>query len=394
MTQKTASLPSVTSPASALTAEQARFAALLDGQYDYAFTKGTIVQGKVLYTDANYAYIDVGAKTSARIHIKELTGRGVQFSDELTPGESYEFYILREEDEDGQLSLSRRKVAQALAWKQMQVLMDAEEVLECEVMSLVKGGLLVDVQGLRGFVPSSHIRNRNGMLEDLVGQTLPFKILAVDSNRNNIILSHRKAVPEQTVEQKRDAMELLQPGDVKEGDVVRLTDFGAFVDLGGVDGLLPLSQMSWRWVEHPSDVLKVGDRVKVEIIGVDAERNRVSLSIKSLQNDPWEEVTKTMSYGLQVEGKVTRIKSFGAFVEIFTGVEALLPMRDLNDYEYRSKSHIEPGHTVSTFINRFNPEERRISLSFIEPPALHAPQEQPAGSAPVAGEQDLDWVTE
>jgi small subunit ribosomal protein S1 len=294
-------------------ADKDLFSALLDGKYDYSFKRGDVLSGRVMSFDAQVASVDVGAKTNAVLPVKELNDQSTAFSDELVLDETYEFYILKEEDAEGRLTLSLRRVAVAHTWKNLQAAMEAEELIECQVSAVVKGGLLVDVKGLRGFVPSSHLRNRNN-LEEMIGQTLPLKILAVDPLKNNIILSHRRVMNEQAQEQRKDLFAKLEVGSVKEGQVVRITEFGAFIDLGGIDGLLPLSQMSWRWVEHPSDVLAIGDNVKAEVIGVDVERQRVSLSVKALLKDPWVEVAETFQQGSQVEGKITRIKQFGAFV--------------------------------------------------------------------------------
>ncbi|MBY0403752.1 MAG: S1 RNA-binding domain-containing protein, partial [Cyanobacteria bacterium] len=283
--------------------------------------------------------------------------------DPMKPGEEYDFYILREENEDGQLTLSRKRVQTAQNWQKLEQLMEKDTVVDCTVTAVVKGGLLVDVIGLRGFVPSSHLRVKNS-LEQLVNQTLPLKILSLDAQRNNIILSHRKVMSEQMAEQRKELFQNLEVGSVVEGEVVRLTDFGAFIDLGGVDGLLPLSQMSWRWVEHPADLLKIGDSVKVEVIGVDYDKQRVSLSIKSQFTDPWNEVSKQLQFGSQVEGTITRLKHFGAFVEVYPGVEALLPSKDIMEHENANQTKLEVGQKINTFIVKFNPEERRISLSF------------------------------
>jgi small subunit ribosomal protein S1 len=331
-------------------------------QYDYSFKKGDIVKGRILSLESNGAMVDIGAKTAAFMPSKEFSPAGAE-GNEITVGVSLDLFILREENEEGQLTLSRRRVYSAQSWNELQTLMESDTVIDCRVASVVKGGLLIDVMGLRGFVPSSHLRVRSS-LEELVGQTLPFKILSIDQARNNIILSHRKVMAEQMAEQRKELFADLNVGTVVEGEVVRLTDFGAFVDLGGVDGLLPLSQMSWRWVEHPSDILKVGEKVKVEVIGIDYDKQRVSLSVKSQHPDPWTEVISALKLGQKVEGTVTRIKHFGAFVEVFPGVEALLPSRDITDHQNAGGAQVNPGNKIETYIVKFNPEERRISLSF------------------------------
>lgn len=323
------------------TAEKLKFEALLS-QYDYAFKRGEITTGSVVRHESGGILVDIGAKSLAMLPVKEVSFTpGQTLEETLPPGSIHEFFILREDPQDEKFVLSRRRVFQAQTWKRLQDMMDADEVITCAISSVVKGGLLVDVQGLRGFVPSSHLRVRDSY-ESLVGKSLPFKILSLDQQNNNIILSHRKVVSEQLAEQRRDIFANLVPGSLVEGEVVRLTDFGAFIDLGGVDGLLPLSQMSWRWVEHPSDVLKVGDKVKVEVIGVDPEKQRVSLSIKSQFEDPWTQVSQELGLGDQVEGAITRIKHFGAFVEVFPGVEALLPNKDMSDQEQQLDKKFAP----------------------------------------------------
>ncbi len=330
-------------------------------QYDYNFNKGDIVKGTIISVESSGALVDIGAKTAAFLPSKEISNSMAQ--DGIKSGDEMEFFILREENEDGQLTLSRRRVFTAQSWNELQALVDNDAVIECTVTSVVKGGLLIDVMGLRGFVPSSHLRVKSS-LDELVGQTLPFKILSLDQQRNNIILSHRKVMAEQMAEQRKELFADLQVNDVVEGEVVRLTDFGAFIDLGGVDGLLPLSQMSWRWVEHPSDILSIGEKVKVEVIGIDYEKQRVSLSIKSQFPDPWLEVVKVLALNEKVEGNVTRIKHFGAFVEVYPGVEALLPSRDITDHQNATNKQVNVGDKIETYIVKFNPEERRISLSF------------------------------
>lgn len=347
------------------TPEKLEFEKLLQ-QYDYAFKRGEIVRGAIIALESNGALVDIGAKTAAFLPNKEVATPYATAQSTLKPGESFDFYILFEEDEDGQLTLSLRRVQTAQNWNKLEELMANDVVVQCKVTAVVKGGLLVDVMGLRGFIPSSHLRVKQP-LEELVGQELPAKIINLDRQRNNIILSHRKMVAEQMAEQRKDLFAKLHEGAVVEGEVVRLTDFGAFVDLGGVDGLLPLSQMSWRWVEHPSDILSIGDVIQVEVIGIDHDKQRVSLSIKGQHADPWNEVTKELGLGDEVEGTITRMKHFGAFVEVYPGVEALLPSKDITEYEHRNNTKLDVGQTIKTYIVKFSPDERRISLSFHAP---------------------------
>ncbi len=340
-------------------------------QYDYAFKRGEIVRGTIVATESHGALVDIGAKTAAFLPNKEVATPYATATATLKPAEAFDFFILFEEDEDGQLTLSLRRVQTAQNWNKLEEMMANDTVVQCKVTAVVKGGLLVDVLGLRGFIPSSHLRVKLP-LDDLVGTDLPAKIINLDRQRNNIILSHRKMIAEQMAEQRKDLFSKLHEGAVVEGEVVRLTDFGAFVDLGGVDGLLPLSQMSWRWVEHPSDILSIGDTIQVEVIGIDHDKQRVSLSIKGQHADPWNEVTKELGMRDEVEGTITRMKHFGAFVEVYPGVEALLPSKDIAEYEHRNGTKLESGQRIKTFIVKFSPDERRISLSFNQPGEFNA----------------------
>lgn len=354
--------------------ELTEFEKLLN-QFDYSFKKGDIVKGKVIGYDSSGVIVDIGAKTNAKVPLKELTGAYTKAPQEILPidGKEIELLIIREEDEEGQLTLSYKKVALAYSWKELERMKDEDEPVEAEVTSTVKGGILVDVMGLRGFVPSSHIRAKDA--EELVGKKVQLKILSVDSKQNNLIMSHRKVVSEQQAEQRKDLFENIQIGQIVTGDVVRLADFGAFVDIGGIDGLLPLSQISWRWVDHPADILKVGDKIKVEIIGVDEEKQRVSLSLKSQQPDPWIEASKIIKEGEKIKGNVIRIKHFGAFIEVYPGVEALLPYKELVDYQNKNGKTLQQGDEIETTVIRFYPEDRRISLSTSDKPISEQPSE-------------------
>lgn len=332
-------------------------------EFDYKFNRGDVVKGTVVGYESNGLMVDIGSKTTAFVPPREITSERIEKPSEyISIGEEKEFYILKEEDDDGQITLSLKRVALAYSWGRLEDLKSEDAVIECEIMSVVKGGILVDVMGLRGFVPSSHLRLRTS--DVTVGQVIPLKILSIEPKKNNLIMSHRKVISEQQAEQRKDTFGKLEVGVSVEGEVVRLADFGAFVDIGGIDGLLPLSQMSWRWVDHPSDLLSVGDRIKVEVIGIDYEKQRVSLSLKSQQPDPWEEISRIYSVGQKLPGKVTRIKHFGAFVEVHPGVEALLPSKEVYEYEKDNKVKLSLGDEITTTIIRFVPDDRRMSLSY------------------------------
>ncbi|HSA06721.1 MAG TPA: S1 RNA-binding domain-containing protein [Candidatus Gastranaerophilales bacterium] len=332
-------------------------------KFDYNFKKGNIVKGKVVGYRSNDVLIDIGAKTTARVPVRELSNGSLKTPQEILPQDDQEkeFLIIREEDEDGQLTLSYKKVMLAYSWKELERLKEEDAVVEAEVTAEVKGGILVDVLGIRGFVPSSHIRTKD--VEELIGQKIQLKILSVDSKQNNLIMSHRKVVSEQQAEQRKSLFDIVKEGSIVEGEIVRLADFGAFVDIGGIDGLLPLSQISWRWVDHPADILSVGEKIKVQVIGIDEEKQRVSLSLKSLQPDPWDEAAKVIKEGEVIKGNVIRIKHFGAFVEVYPGVEALLPFKDLLEYQNKTNTTVQVGQEIETVILKFNIEDRRISLT-------------------------------
>lgn len=330
--------------------------------YDYSFQKGDLVKGIVCSYDSAGVIVDIGAKTAAYVPIKEATlDKSTPVEEVLKKNNEYEFLIIREEDEDGRFMLSYKKVAMAYSWRELEELKAADAVVEGTIVSTVKGGVLVEVKGVRGFVPSSHIKLKS--MDNVIGEKLELKILTMDIQQGNFILSNRKATTEDREDVKNDLFETLEVGNVVKGEVVRLTDFGAFLDIGGIDALLPLSQISWKWVEHPSDILKVGDVVDVEVIVIDKDKQRVSLSLRNLEQNPWTEAKEKIKDGDVVEGTVIRIKNMGAFVEIFPGVEALLPNNELQEYQNKNKVVLNVGDKIQTTVLKFNPDDRRISLT-------------------------------
>ena len=337
------------------------FEALL-GNYDYNFQKGDLVKGIVCSYDSAGAIVDIGAKTAAYVPIKEaIVDKTISLEETLKKNQEYEFLIIREEDEDGRFLLSHKKVAMAYNWRELEQLKAEDAIVEGVIVSSVKGGILVEVKGVRGFVPSSHLKLKT--TENIVGEKLELKILTMDIQQGNFILSNRKASSDDKEENKKDLFASLEIGQIIKGEVVRITDFGAFVDIGGIDALLPLGQISWRWVEHPSDVLNVGDIINVEVIVIDHDKQRISLSLKNLEKDPWLEAKGKIKDGDKVEGVITRIKHFGAFVEVFAGVEALLPNNELIEYQNQKNVILKVNDKINTTIIKFNPDDRRITLS-------------------------------
>ena len=334
-------------------------------KYDYKFQKGDLVKGIVCGFDGSGVMVDIGAKTIAIVPEKEAVDKNEKLEEKFQKGEEYEFLIIREEDEDGKFLLSRKRVDFAYAWKELENVKAADETILGTVAGIVKGGVLVEVSGVRGFVPSSQLRVKETELE--VGGKIELKILTLDAQQNNFILSNKKVYDDSAVEARKNVFSQIEPGQIVKGDVVRITDFGAFIDLGGIDGLLPLSQLSWRWIDHPTDILKVGDKIDVEVIAVDHDKQRVSLSLKNLEPDPWVEAEKQIKEGDKVEGTITRIKHFGAFVEVFPGVEALLPHNEVVELQNKNSNILQVGDKVMTYILKFNPTDKRIALTVNEP---------------------------
>ena len=355
-----------------MTSSELNFEELLK-QYDYKFQKGDLVKGIICGYDGHGVMVDIGAKTIAVVPTREAVDKDEKVENKFVKGQEYEFLIIREEDDDGKFLLSRKKVDYAYAWKELEKAKAAEEVILGTVAGVVKGGVLVEISGVRGFVPSSQLRSKESDLE--IGSKLELKILTLDAQQNNFILSNKKVYDDGAVEARKNVFAQIEPGQVVKGDVVRITDFGAFVDLGGIDGLLPLSQLSWRWIDHPTDILNLGDKIDVEVIAVDHDKQRVSLSLKNLEPDPWVEAEKHIKEGDKVEGTITRIKHFGAFVEVFPGVEALLPHTEVVELQNKNGNILQIGDKVMTYIIKFNPTDKRIALSVSEPEAMEVGEE-------------------
>lgn len=333
-------------------------------QYDYNFKKGDLVKGVVCGFDSHGVLVDIGAKTTALIPTYEAVEKGENVEEKFEKGQEGEFLIIREEDEDGKFLISKKKVDFAYAWKDLEKAKETDETILGTVVNVVKGGVLVDVAGIRGFIPSSQLRVKETDLE--VGSKIELKILTLDVQQNNFILSNKKVYDDNVEETRKNVFSQVEVGQIVSGEVVRITDFGAFVDIGGVDGLLPLSQLSWRWIDHPTDILHVGDKINVEVILVDHDKQRISLSLKKLEPDPWVEAEKNIKEGDKIEGSVTRLKYFGAFVEVFPGVEALLPHDEVIEYQNDKQVIIQVGDKIETYIIKFNPADRRIALSIHE----------------------------
>ena len=336
------------------------FEALL-GKYDYNFKRGDIVKGVVCAYESDGAIVDIGSKCTAFVPSYEVSAdRKAKAEEVLEKGVEYEFLITQDCDENGKFNLSYKKVHFAHTWAELQKVKDADETISVVISQTVKGGLIVDVSGVQGFIPQGQLCARETICN--VGDKIDVKILTLDKAQNNLILSNRKVYETNMAETRKNVFAQIEVGQIVKGEVVRITDFGAFVNIGGVDCLLPLSQISWKWVEHPTDLLKVGQEINVEIIDVDHDKQRISLSLKNTEPDPWIKAEEELKEGDVKEGIITRIKGFGAFVEVLPGVEALLPQSELAEYQNKTGAILKAGDKINTSIIKFNPKDKRISL--------------------------------
>jgi ribosomal protein S1 len=344
---------------------RSEFERLLGETFNYKFEQGDIITGNVVRIEKDGLLVDVGSKSEGFVPFKEISNIPIgSIGDVVKVGDRYEFYILREENENGQLTLSLKRVAQARGWVQLEEQKKNDETIRARISAVVKGGVVVDVYGLRGFVPASQLRVKGTTPEELIGMEIPMKILETDIKRNKLILSQRMAVQEEKAAQREKILATLESGQVVSGEVVRIADFGAFIDLGGIDGLLPISEISWERVSHPSDVLKVGQNVTTKVLKVDQEKGHISLSLKQMQPDPWKEIEDKFQDGQVVTGKVRKIQSFGAFVQIYPGVDALLPTTEMSEQpNIKPEEIVQVGQEVKAIIKKFSPKDHKISLS-------------------------------
>ncbi|PTQ54010.1 MAG: SSU ribosomal protein S1p [Hydrogenibacillus schlegelii] len=342
---------------------------------------GDRLTGKVVKIEDKQALVDVGYKYEAILPISEVSALHIdRIDDVLSVGDEIRVQVKKVNDEKEELVVSKRMVDAEEAWARLAGYRDRGEAFEVKVHDIVKGGLVADV-GLRGFIPASQVST--SFVEDFSdykGKTLKVKVLELDREQNRVILSHRAVLEEEAEAKKAEVLSRLRPGDVVEGRVARFADFGAFIDLGGVDGLVHISEVSWEHVEHPSEKLKIGDVVKVKVLKVDPESERVSLSIKQAEASPWERAKDEIRVGEIREGIVRRLASFGAFVELMPGVEGLVHISQLARRRVATPSEVvSPGQRVRVKVLAFSPEEKRVSLSIREAEeAEPAPRPEPA----------------
>lgn len=326
---------------------------------------GQIVNGTVVHISGDSVLVDVGAKSEGVIHLRDLSHRRLERPDDLVKmGDTFPVYVIGWEGDEGMLRLSKRRADEQNAWKTLEAALESREVLEAEVTEVVRGGLVVDV-GLRGFVPSSHVAK--GFINDLhpfLGQTLRLRVIELDRSKRRAILSRKNVVEEETRTQREQLWKEIEEGQVREGTVKSLTDFGAFVDLGGVDGLLHISEMSWGRIQHPSEVVTEGQKIAVKVLRLDREREKVSLGLRQVTPNPWDLVADRYPEGLVTDGKVVRLATFGAFVELEPGVDGLVHISQLAEHRIGTPAEVvQVGDAIRVKVLYVDPEAKRISLS-------------------------------
>ena len=329
------------------------------------FDEGDLVAGVVVKIDKDEVLVDIGFKSEGVIPAHELSiKQDVDPSRVVSVGDPIEALVLQKEDKEGRLILSKKRAQYERAWGNIEAIKQAGGIVKGPVIEVVKGGLIVDI-GLRGFLPASLVELRRVRdLQPYVGRELECKIIELDKNRNNVVLSRRAYLEEAHSEQRKEFLENLKPGEVRTGTVSSIVNFGAFVDLGGVDGLVHVSELSWRHVDHPSEVVQVGQEISVEVLDVDLQRERVSLSLKNTQEDPWRAFARQHHPGDVVQGTVTKLVPFGAFVKVAEGIEGLVHISELAERHVELPEQVVAlGQEVSVKVIDVDLDRRRISLS-------------------------------
>jgi len=339
------------------------FAALLDESlHGRDMLEGQVIHGLIVAVEKEYVVVDVGLKTEGRVSLKEF---GQSDLASLKVGGTVEVYLERVENAMGEAVISREKARREEAWTRLEEVFNRGEPVMGTIVGRVKGGFTVDMDGATGFLPGSQVDIRPVRdVAPLMGKEQPFQILKMDRPRGNIVVSRRAILEEARAEQRTELVGQLAEGEIRDGVVKNITDYGAFVDLGGIDGLLHVTDMSWKRVSHPSQVLNVGDSVRVQIIKINSDTQRISLGMKQLQSDPWDGVDAKYPLGGKYSGRITNITDYGAFVELESGVEGLVHVSEMS----WTKKNVHPGKIVSTsqevsvIILEVDASKRRISL--------------------------------
>jgi small subunit ribosomal protein S1 len=326
---------------------------------------GKLVEGTVVKIDRDEVLLDIGYKSEGVNPARELSIRNdIDPSEVVGHGEKLEALVIQKEDADGRLILSKKRAQYERAWGTIEKVKEEEGVVSGLVIEVVKGGLILDI-GLRGFLPASLVELRRVRdLQPYVGRSLEAKIIELDKNRNNVVLSRRAWLEETQREQREEFLENLKPGETRSGVVSSVVNFGAFVDLGGMDGLVHVSELSWKHVDHPSSVVQVGDEIEVQVLEVDHDRERISLSLKATQQDPWQEFAGNHKVGELVYGRVTKLVPFGSFVQVGDGIEGLVHISEMSAHHVDLPEQVvTPGEELWVKIIDLDLQRRRISLS-------------------------------
>jgi len=327
--------------------------------------EGEVVHGTVVRVDKDEVLVDIGYKSEGVIPVSELSiRRAVNPADEVSLGDEIAALVMTKEDADGRLILSKKRARFEIAWKAIEQAHEQGDPVTGRVIEVVKGGLILDL-GVRGFLPASLVDIRRVQdLDEFLGQELRSKVIELNRSRNNVVLSRRAVLEDERKEMRQAILDRLNPGDVVEGTISNIVDFGAFVDLDGMDGLIHISELSWSHVNHPSEVLEIGQKVNVKVLDIDRDRQRISLGLKQTQSDPWQQVLESYQEGDVVAGKVTKVVTFGAFVEILPGVEGLVHISELAQHHVENpREVVSQGDTVNVRILEVDAERRRLSLS-------------------------------
>jgi small subunit ribosomal protein S1 len=336
--------------------------------YDATFptiNEGEVVHGTVVRVDKDEVLVDIGYKSEGVIPVSELSiRRSVNPADEVSVGEEIDALVMQKEDAEGRLILSKKRARFELAWKAIEAAAESGEAVNGRVIEVVKGGLILDL-GVRGFLPASLVDIRRVQdLEEFTGKELRCKVIELNRSRNNVVLSRRAVLEDERKEMRQAILDRLNPGDVVDGQISNIVDFGAFVDLDGMDGLIHISELSWSHVNHPSEVLEIGQTVSVKVLDIDRDRQRISLGLKQTQSDPWQQVLDSYAEGDVVQGRVTKVVTFGAFVEILPGVEGLVHISELAQHHVENpREVVSQGDAVNVKIIEVDADRRRLSLS-------------------------------
>ncbi|CAN5841124.1 hypothetical protein BH24CHL3_BH24CHL3_00470 [soil metagenome] len=357
---------------------------LSDPSHDYKTLKyGDVMEGIIMHLDRDELLVDIGSKAEGIVPAKEYSSLSAEEKDKLEIGDSILVFVVQPENPEGHPVVSIDRARQEKSWRKLQEIHEENKVIEAEVTNYNKGGLLVNLDGVRGFVPASQVSEIRGGDESskqadmarLIGSSLPLKVIEINRHRNRLILSERQAIQERRDVMKERLIEELKEGEVRKGRVSSICDFGAFVDIGGADGLVHLSELSWSRVRHPSELLKIGEEVDVYVLGINAQEKKIALSIKRTQAEPWSRVANSYEVGKLVRGTVTQLANFGAFARIEDGIEGLIHVSELADERIQHpKQVVGEGQDLLLRIIRIDPQRRRMGLSLRR--ALDTPDEE------------------